>query len=460
MITTRLEWYVKKILRILPPQLNRYIVNFIKKTQMGITYIRTHSQRAGSKELIQRSIILTNSGAYKEAELNLLRAAQLNPTDPNIAPHLGRTRFLKARSGDSVAQNQTKEMLVAIQAMNRELESSLIYVPGEFWGGVGKFHVWLLGQYGIENFKRTVSHHYQNWFMDDITDPQVQQLFRTWATHFATEPWINPVEIPDHVGFNKSMDSNDPTYPLAFAENRETYRICVGLLWEFVKNNDSYKVLDTLTESEIGNPIRIWRKGKLISSDIAHSVRERNMLLESLSLNGNEKFVVGELGAGHGRLAEVFGLTTNYSYIIFDITPALFVSQWYVKKLFPNEKIFEFRHFNEFNEIKDELQKSRFAFFTSNQIEKLPDDYFNLFINMNSLQEMRTDQIQNFLHQIDRITTKAFLSRQMIDSCNIIESVHLTKDSFRLPDRWQVIVDKVDDIYPIYFNQVWRRRSK
>jgi putative sugar O-methyltransferase len=457
MITAKLEWYAKKCLEALPLNLRGYTVSCIKGTQKGLMNIATTSQRAKSKGLITNSISLTNSGDYEGAESNLLEAINLDPTNPDIAPHLGRVRFLKARSVDKEAQNQIKEMLAAIQAMNQELENNPIYVPGEFWGGVGKFHIWLLEQYGIENFKRTVSHHYQNWFMDDYTDPQVNQLFRLGAAQFALEPWTNIIEIPTHVGHNRSMNQNDPTYPLAFAKNREIYRISVGLLWEYVKNHDRFKILELLTESEIGNPIRIWRNEKLISSDLAHSVRERNLLLESRNLYGGEKLVVGELGAGHGRLAEMFGRTTNYKYRIFDITPALYVSQWYIKKLFPNEKIFEFRHFDEFSEIKEELQKCRFAFFTSNQIEKFPDDYFNAFINMNSLQEMKMDQIKNFLHQIDRLTTDLFLSRQMIDSCNITESVHLSKDNFKMPERWQLSVDKTDDIYPIYFNQIWKR---
>ena len=165
-----------------------------------------------------------------------------------------------------------------------------------------------------------------------------------------------------------------PAYPLANAHQRETYRVAVGLLWEYVLSTDRFGVLETLTESEIGNPVRIWRNGKLVSSDLAHSVRERNMLLEASESDGDEALCVAELGAGYGRLAEVFGRTTNYRYMIFDITPALYVSQsCNIKRIFPEEKIFEFRHFDLFSEIESELNESRFAFFTANQIELMPD---------------------------------------------------------------------------------------
>lgn len=455
MIKAAVKYCILQAIGLLPVRLRRYIFNVIQL--YNIENMCAPALQARIKHLIDHSISTSNSGDYEEAECSLLQAAILSPSDPRIAPHLGRVRFLRSRSADVVAQRQTQSMIAAINSMNQEIESHPNYVPSKFWSTVGKFHVQILERYGIENFKRTVSHHYQNWYMVSQEDAQVRQLFKTWPMHFASEPWFNIIEIPDHIGLHPSLNFENPTNPLASAEQREIYRVAVGLLWEFVKNTDSFNVLDQLTESEIGNPIRIWRKGRLISSDLAHSVRERNMLFEALSLSGNEGLVVGELGAGQGRLAEIFGRTTNFRYFIFDITPALFVSQWYIKTLFPQEKIFEFRHFDDFAEIREELKECRFAFFTSNQIEKLPSDCFHLFINMNSLGEMQMDQILNFLHHIDRLTTVAFLSRQWLHWINPIDHIVITKDTFTMHNRWRLLLDKVDDIYPDFFNQIWKR---
>jgi len=451
MIKTAVKYCIRKAIWKLPAGLRRYIYSVI---QLGLD---DPALRERIEHLIDHSISASNSGKYEEAERSLRQAAMLHPSDPRIAPHLGRVRFLQSRSADVAAQNQTQSMLAAINLMNREIESGPIYVPSTFWNTHGKFHLQLLERYGIENFKRTVSHHYQNYYMISRQEAQVRQLFNTWPTNFAIEPWFNTIEIPNHVGLHSSLSFENPTNPLAFAEQREIYRVAVGLLWEFVKSTDTSNVLDQLTESEIGSPIRIWRKGSLISSDLAHSVRERNMLLSALSLGGNERLVAGEIGAGHGRLAEVFGLTTNFRYFIFDITPALYVSQWYIRSLFPKEKIFQFRHFDDFAEIRDELQGCRFAFFTANQIEKLPSDSLDLFINMNSLMEMRIDQIRNFLHHIDRLTTRAFLSRQVQRWVNPLERHAVTKATFAMPDSWQLVLDKVDDIHPDFFNQIWKR---
>src|SRR5450432_4080191 len=174
--------------------------------------------------------------------------------------------------------------------------------------------------------------------MCSLEDDQVRRLLTTWAEHRRVYPFINAIERLDHVGFHGTEDyAQGREYALVKEKEREIYRLAVGLLWEHVLERDERGILDALEELEVGNPIRIHRQGRLISSDLAHSVRERNMILDQLKLSGQEGLVVGELGAGHGRLAEVFGRTTNYRYFIFDIAPALYVSEWYIKKIFPGE---------------------------------------------------------------------------------------------------------------------------
>jgi putative sugar O-methyltransferase len=394
---------------------------------------------------------------YATAEQTLEKAISTAPMDSRFPPHLSRVRYLKARAASPAALAAATELQRSLAAMEAEIRLHSLYVPSEFWSSWGRFNDKLLADYGIENFKRTVSHNYQNWMMTSTNDSQVRRLHELWPKHRSHQPWLNAIEGPDHVGSPVDPRFTRPEYPLADARKREIYRVAVGLLWEYVLSTDSFGVLENLTELEVGNPLRIWRNGRLISSDIAHSVRERNILLGTLGLNGGEGLSVAELGAGHGRLAEIFGRTTNYRYFIFDITPALGVSQWYIKGIFPDERIFEFRHFESFSEIEGELRECRFAFFTPNQLELIPNDAFHLFINMNSLMEMRADQVRNFLNQIDRLTTRAFLSRQWLKWRNPDEGHSLAKEDFALSERWRVGLDQIDDIFPEFFNQVWQR---
>ena len=79
---------------------------------------------------------------------------------------------------------------------------------------------------------------------------------------------------------------------------------------------------------------------------------------------------------------------------------------------------------------------------------------------MNSLMEMRPDQVRNFLNHIDRLTTGAFMSRQWLKWRNPDEGHTFVKEDFALSERWRISLDQIDDIFPEFFNQVWQRSVK
>jgi putative sugar O-methyltransferase len=59
-------------------------------------------------------------------------------------------------------------------------------------------------------------------------------------------------------------------------------------------------------------------------------------------------FTLAELGAGYGRLGYVMLKTAQCQYFVFDIPPALYLSQWYLTTLFPKRRAFRFRRFDTF----------------------------------------------------------------------------------------------------------------
>ncbi len=99
-------------------------------------------------------------------------------------------------------------------------------------------------------------------------------------------------------------------------------------------------------------------------------------------------------------------------------------------------------------------------FFTANQIELLPDGVCDLFINMNSLMEMRMEQIKRYLKHIERLTTTGFMSRQWLTWTNPVDGNAVTRDDFMLDGPWQLVLDQIDEIYPEFFNHVWQKSSK
>ena len=399
--------------------------------------------------------VLFTLGRRKEAFAIITQAVEHNVS--SARPHAQRDRMLyvERRAADPATKIELEGMHAVLSRMDAELATNEIYVPSKFWTKQADLHKHLLAIYGIDQLKRTVAHSYQNWMMRTFDDPQAKRLLELWPEHMSSQPFYNGIEKPDDVGFHHEI--HVPFYDLADPLQCDVYRLAVGLLFEHTLVHDESGLLEGLEESLIGNPLRIHRKGKLISSDICHSLRERNQILRTTNLSGSEQLVVGELGAGNGRLAEIFGRTTNYRYVIFDITPALYVSQWYIKKLFPNEKVFEFRHFDNFSEIEDELRHSRFAFFTANQIEFFPPESLDIFINVNSLVEMERRQITNFLRKIGQITKAYFFSQQWFKWYNDFDKITLSTQDFKLGDGWESLFAGSNAVFPHFFVQIWKR---
>jgi hypothetical protein len=153
------------------------------------------------------------------------------------------------------------------------------------------------------------------------------------------------------------------------------------------------------------------------------------------------------------------GRSTPSKYLIFDIPPTLAVSQWYIQKIFPSEKIFTFREFSDWSEVKESVEASRFAFFTPNQIRHLPADSVDVFINICSLMEMRKDQVSFFLETISRVTRRAFFSKQWYKWKNPVDRIELTKDDSVLGGGFSLSFDQPDQIYQDLFVQTWLRNQ-
>jgi hypothetical protein len=74
-----------------------------------------------------------------------------------------------------------------------------------------------------------------------------------------------------------------------------------------------------------------------------------------------------------------------------------------------------------------------------------------------STAERTLEQAMSIAPMDSRLTTRAFLSRQWLKWRNPDEGHSMAKEDFALGERWRVALDKTDDIFPEFFNQVWQR---
>jgi len=394
-------------------------------------------------------------GRSDQAREFLVNVIFRNPGHIGAQSQLARILKIDARLVSDEAKRENAERRAAIAAARASLESDSFFKPSRFWDQICAKHERLLDQFGIDNFKRSVAHQYQNWLIHSTQDIQWRRLLEIWKANRTWQPVLNTVEGADDAGWT----IHPPFYPLSSPTSMAIYKLAVGILWEHALAKDHFGFLKHFEESTIGNPIRIRRNGRLISQDAAHSARELNTLFQEASITRDECLTFAELGAGHGRLAEMIGRFTNSRYFIFDIPPALAVSQWYVQQLFPSERIFRFREFSSWGEVESEVNSSRFGFFTPNQLKYLSHKSVDVFINLCSLMEMRREQISWFLDRIGQITRHCFMSKQYYTWKNIADGIVVTKSDFAMKPDFDLVYDQPDEINEDLFVQLWTRRE-
>jgi putative sugar O-methyltransferase len=340
-----------------------------------------------------------------------------------------------------------------LDAMFRHMESLEEDLrPSAFWAAGARHNEDLLKRYGVENFKRTVNQNYFNWIPLSRSDNQYRQVEAYWQAH--PDPRALQAELEDwdllHVAFLQGNPFLDPAA-------RALYAQFVGMLWHFVSHGERNGTLERLAEPELGNPIRTRLGGRLISQDLANSAREASTTLHAYQPSAR-RCVLGELGAGYGRVAHVILATHPVQYVVIDVPPALFVSQWYLTRLFPERRVFAFRPFQRFEDIDEELAAADIAFLTPDQFYQLPDRYFDVFLTISSLAEMSWSQISQYLALMACKTKSRIYIKQWRTWTNPLEGITVQQADYDLPAGWRKRIDRVDAVQDLFFETLWEAR--
>lgn len=308
----------------------------------------------------------------------------------------------------------TRKVLADITAM-REIVGSVsgrnIYGPSRFWETLSEKHKQLIEQSGFHNFKRTVNFEYSQWGVHSFKDNKIRKLLASLLRRreipiglarlrLNREQWTD-VRWPDVI-------AQDTGQAIGFEEKQKrqwmqrAYGVYAGLLWRFASTEDDLGVLRSLDEPSLGNPIPIVQNGKTISQDLALSALELNRVARYADLSRIQR--VAEIGAGYGRLAYVLlKVAPHLEYSIFDIPPALAVSQNYLAGIFGTKSVIPGWPIDTGDRAMDlERSPGSVATFLPHQLERMPDSYFDLVINVSSFDEMASSQVENYFSLIER----------------------------------------------------------
>ena len=344
----------------------------------------------------------------------------------------------------------TKTGKKVLDEMFTELaKASMLYRPSLFWIKLNAIHLHHLSKSGINNFKRSINGKYFSWGTLGIIRHQLWPVFATLIKGNISPLFVSSFQNYD-LNLGKGVRRFNPFSALI-------YRIYVASLYEFVFNEDEYQILNKLKEPMTGNPFVIEYKDRLISEDLCNSVHEFYSITRYVLINEHRKIEIAELGSGYGRLGYIFlKIVPNSAYCFIDIPPALYIAQFYISKIFPKEKIFKFRPFSSFREIKKEFEQSRIRFLMPHQIELLPKKYFDLFINVSSLHEMNRKQIRNYINQADRLCKGYYYTKQWRKS-RTEDNNFIKEREYPIPKKWQVIFKRErHPIQNMFFDKLYK----
>lgn len=314
-------------------------------------------------------------------------------------------------------------------------------LPSKYWEELNRKNLQQLAGSGYENFKRTVARNYFTWIVNPW-NKQIRFLMREAGIRQSVGIFFRALaaERQEHLKKKHTI----------------YYNMLTNLLWSYVEKNDKDGLLARLSEPAEGNPPVVMRNGRLISQDLANSVLEYEAILHP-TLDRRDVGTIMELGPGYGRTAYVFlALQPNCRYILVDIPPALYVAQRYLSAVFPERKVFRFRPFADVEEVRAEMDAASIIFLTPNQLERLPDQSIDLFVNISSLHEMRIDQIRYYFGEIARLTRKYFYYKQWKETTVPFENETIREADYPVRDDWQLVYRQQCAVQHKFFEALYR----
>ena len=339
-----------------------------------------------------------------------------------------------------VSDPRLREMIAAL------LRAPELYHPSKYWLFQLLRNVSQLETDGLDNFKYTVNTNYFNWELTGIDDQvdTLKKLVRNEGTF--TSPDLDGSLVCSQARWSEA--------------ERERYKEFLILSWTFAVSRDRLGLLSRISEPPLGHPITIRAQGLDISQDLCNSVLEVNAMLEHVTVQPHKRFRVAELGAGYGRLPYVLRQALPGTHVtIIDIPPALHIAQWYYSRLFPNERIFRYREFRDYEEIRSEFENASVAFLLAPQVEMLPPKIFDLFINVSSLHEMTLAQVHMWFDHIDRLCSGHFYSKQYVTSTNDLDEVCIQQADYPVKSHWRELFARQCAVQTRFFESLFALSS-
>ncbi|MFH1827839.1 MAG: putative sugar O-methyltransferase [Nanoarchaeota archaeon] len=203
----------------------------------------------------------------------------------------------------------------------------------------------------------------------------------------------------------------------------------ISALWQYynyIKQKDKFDVLNKISEPKVGNPYTVKIDGKELMWDFVQGVDEFYNIINNFNINLNEKIVICEIGSGYGRLANIFlQMMPNCHYVLVDLPESLIVAYYHLSEIFEN-------NIKKYEESRDRKKYDRNFFLEKKATFLLPHDFnkiknksVDLFINIDSFQEMNPKMVQDYFHKIKNLEgNHLYLKNSKDKSHNLVDNAN------------------------------------
>jgi putative sugar O-methyltransferase len=140
-----------------------------------------------------------------------------------------------------------------------------------------------------------------------------------------------------------------------------------------------------------------------------------------------------EIGAGYGRTAYALcSLFPTIQYFIFDVPPALAVSQNYLASVFGEDAVARW------DEQRPSSRSRRLNFSLPDELSRIEDGFFDLALNLSSFDEMPSRISAGYLQEFDRVVDGVvYLNGYPVTSHRGDDRLGL--DELTYPQRWNEV---------------------
>lgn len=297
-----------------------------------------------------------------------------------------------------------------------------------FWEKLAAEHAQLLADHGVETVKRRQALRYFTWRWRPGAMLRSEQL-RFLLLRTPPGTWASVLREP--------MDLSDDAWAgsgFSLGERRLTV-VATRLIWAYAERRGAPEIL-SLPEPELGAPLPIGFRGRLISQDLANSSLETEAMTRAL--DDAEPRRILEIGGGYGRTA--YALLSRYpraTYTIIDIEPARTISAWYLSELFGSGRV---------------------RSLSPEEAGRLDPGSVDLAVSISSLQEMTSPQVAFYLELVDRTAAAGgtvFL-KQWATWENPDDGIQLHFDDYPFPARWRSALHERAPVQTRFTQAAWR----